>query len=211
MCKPIAASPALAFSAALHLHHLQQVQAQGQAGESEYLSSWRPLGPPLRLPAGAGRDFAALSSDRNPIHMHAALARLFGFRACVAHGMHVAGCAVAWLAALDASAPPSYPRTVTSEFLRPTFLPLEADVLYRVVGTTTDRELQQAHNNFQRKLFRDQFARHGDLTGPEACLEQPAGEAGGLVARAARTSTRWSLSQINKVATRHLRLPPCTH
>ncbi|MFF1868312.1 MaoC/PaaZ C-terminal domain-containing protein [Kitasatospora herbaricolor] len=40
-----------------------------------------------QLPAGAGRRYASVSGDRNPIHLHPWTARLFGFRRAVAHGM----------------------------------------------------------------------------------------------------------------------------
>jgi acyl dehydratase len=40
-----------------------------------------------RLPADTGRRYAAVSGDRNPIHLHPVTARLFGFRGAIAHGM----------------------------------------------------------------------------------------------------------------------------
>jgi hypothetical protein len=40
----------------------------------------------LPVPESAGRDFARVTGDINPIHMHAAPARLFGFRRAIAHG-----------------------------------------------------------------------------------------------------------------------------
>lgn len=39
------------------------------------------------VPADTGRRYAAASGDRNPIHLHALTARLFGFRTAIAHGM----------------------------------------------------------------------------------------------------------------------------
>ncbi|MET8724325.1 MULTISPECIES: MaoC family dehydratase [Streptomyces] len=42
------------------------------------------------LPAGLGRAYAALSGDRNPIHLHPLTARLFGFPRAIAHGMWTA-------------------------------------------------------------------------------------------------------------------------
>lgn len=41
--------------------------------------------------AGVGRRYAAVSGDYNPIHLSAATARLFGFRAAIAHGMWSVG------------------------------------------------------------------------------------------------------------------------
>ncbi|GAA1268217.1 MaoC/PaaZ C-terminal domain-containing protein [Saccharothrix xinjiangensis] len=40
-----------------------------------------------RVPADAGRRYADVSGDRNPIHLHALTARAFGFRRAIAHGM----------------------------------------------------------------------------------------------------------------------------
>ncbi|GJF34233.1 hypothetical protein KNE206_69330 [Kitasatospora sp. NE20-6] len=42
---------------------------------------------PWRVPAATGRRYAAVSGDRNPIHLHPWAARPFGFRRAVAHGM----------------------------------------------------------------------------------------------------------------------------
>ncbi|WAL97141.1 MaoC/PaaZ C-terminal domain-containing protein [Streptomyces sp. Je 1-369] len=42
------------------------------------------------LHAGLGRRYAAVSGDRNPIHLHALTARPFGFPRAIAHGMWTA-------------------------------------------------------------------------------------------------------------------------
>jgi hypothetical protein len=55
-----------------------------------------------RLGGDVGRRYAAVSGDRNPIHMHALTARLFGFPKPIAHGMWLkARC----LAALEGELP----------------------------------------------------------------------------------------------------------
>lgn len=41
----------------------------------------------LRVPEDTGRRYAALAGDFNPIHLHAAPAKLFGFPRAIAHGM----------------------------------------------------------------------------------------------------------------------------
>ncbi len=65
-----------------------------------------------------GRRYAAVSGDRNPIHMHALSARLFGFPRAIAHGMWTkARC----LAALEAELPEAY--AVDVAFRRPILLP----------------------------------------------------------------------------------------
>nr|WP_255479663.1 MaoC/PaaZ C-terminal domain-containing protein [Quadrisphaera sp. RL12-1S] len=40
-----------------------------------------------RVPADAGRRYAAVSGDVNPIHLSALAARAFGFRGAIAHGL----------------------------------------------------------------------------------------------------------------------------
>lgn len=57
-----------------------------------------PVCASWRLPAGLGRRYAAVSGDRNPIHLSAVTARLFGFRYPIAHGMWSAARCLAALA-----------------------------------------------------------------------------------------------------------------
>ena len=40
-----------------------------------------------RVPGDLGRRYAAVSGDRNPIHLHALSAKAFGFPRAIAHGM----------------------------------------------------------------------------------------------------------------------------
>ncbi len=73
-----------------------------------------------KLPGDLGRRYASVSGDRNPIHLHALSARLFGFPSAIAHGMWTkARC----LAALDGRLPESF--TVEVAFKRPILLPAE--------------------------------------------------------------------------------------
>jgi|SRR5579884_788177 len=71
-----------------------------------------------KLPGDLGRRYGSVSGDLNPIHMHPLSARLFGFRAAIAHGMWTkARC----LAALEARLPDAF--TVEAAFRKPIFLP----------------------------------------------------------------------------------------
>jgi acyl dehydratase len=55
-----------------------------------------------KIPGDIGRRYADVSGDRNPIHLHALTARLFGFPSAIAHGMWtLARC----LAAFEGRAP----------------------------------------------------------------------------------------------------------
>jgi acyl dehydratase len=82
-----------------------------------------PLAPPpanaqWRLPGDLGRRYAAVSGDRNPIHMHSLSARLFGFPSAIAHGMWTKS---RCLAALEPRLPDAF--TAEVAFKRPILLP----------------------------------------------------------------------------------------
>jgi hypothetical protein len=77
-----------------------------------------PAGALWRLPGDLGRRYAAVSGDRNPIHMHDYTAKLLGFRRTIAHGMWTkARC----LAALDNRLPRAF--AVEARFRKPVLLP----------------------------------------------------------------------------------------
>jgi acyl dehydratase len=59
----------------------------------------------IRVPADIGRRYAAVSGDRNPIHLHPLAARAFGFPRTIAHGMWLEARA---LAALEARLPSAF-------------------------------------------------------------------------------------------------------
>jgi acyl dehydratase len=71
-----------------------------------------------KLEGDLGRRYAAVSGDRNPIHMHSLTAKLFGFPTAIAHGMWTkARC----LAALDPRLDDKF--TVQVAFRKPILLP----------------------------------------------------------------------------------------
>jgi len=74
-------------------------------------------GAQWKLPGDLGRRYGAISGDRNPIHIHAYTARLFGFKQPIAHGMWTKARALAALEPL----PDAY--TVDVSFKKPIFLP----------------------------------------------------------------------------------------
>ncbi|MEU5311154.1 MaoC/PaaZ C-terminal domain-containing protein [Streptomyces sp. NPDC021562] len=85
-----------------------------------------PVVDEWRIAGDVGRRYGAASGDRNPIHLSAPTARLFGFPRAIAHGMWtVARC-------LAAHGVPERAR-VTAEFRAP--VPLPATVLYTADGT----------------------------------------------------------------------------
>jgi acyl dehydratase len=72
----------------------------------------------VRAPGDIGRRYAAVSGDRNPIHLHPLTARVFGFPAAIAHGMWVKA---RTLATLEGRLPDAY--TAEVSFKLPVLLP----------------------------------------------------------------------------------------
>ena len=102
---------------------------RGKGGESVGAAPGIPS-LPADLPAGAewrlggdlGRRYAAVSGDRNPIHMHSLTAKPLGFPAAIAHGMWTkARC----LAALESRLPDSF--SVEVRFRKPILLPAKVE------------------------------------------------------------------------------------
>jgi len=84
--------------------------------------------PPVRtgrweLPADVGRRYAAVSGDRNPIHLSPVTARALGFRRAIAHGMYTASRALRDVGAARGDA-----FTWSAEFAAPVLLPGVVDV-----------------------------------------------------------------------------------
>ncbi len=92
----------------------------GNGEKSPRGTSDAPAGPAslVRVPDDIGRRYAAVSGDRNPIHLHGLAAKAFGFRSAIAHGMWLKARA---LAALQGRLPEAM--TVDVAFKTPVFLP----------------------------------------------------------------------------------------
>ena len=71
-----------------------------------------------RIPGDAGRRYAKVSGDVNPIHLSGLTAKAFGFKRAIAHGMWVKGRV---LGALSGRLPDAF--TVDVAFRKPLFLP----------------------------------------------------------------------------------------
>ncbi len=78
-------------------------------------------------PANTGRRYGSVSGDRNPIHLWALSARLFGFRRAIAHGMWTHARALAALLPLE----PLNQAEVAVDFKTPLFLPARASLWTR--------------------------------------------------------------------------------
>jgi hypothetical protein len=94
-----------------------KVRSDAAAG-IEALPTEAPASAEWKLGGDLGRQYAAVSGDRNPIHMHALTAKPLGFPAAIAHGMWTkARC----LAALDSRLPDAF--AVDVRFRKPILLP----------------------------------------------------------------------------------------
>lgn len=97
---------------------LSPAPRRGPRPPREEASGLPPVVGEWDVPADTGRRYARVSGDFNPIHLAAPLAKPFGFRAAIAHGMWSLARCQAWL---GGTAGPGARLAVT--FLRPLFLP----------------------------------------------------------------------------------------
>jgi hypothetical protein len=94
----------------------------------------------FRAPAGLGREYGLLSGDVNPIHLADITARLFGFKAAIAHGMwSLARCAAQLPADVMAA-----PVRLAVEFRQPVFLPSWLMLQHWQAGDGVDFALRDA-------------------------------------------------------------------
>ncbi|MGI8665665.1 MAG: MaoC family dehydratase, partial [Jatrophihabitans sp.] len=92
-------------------------------------------------PADLGRHYAAVSGDRNPIHLHPLSARLFGFRAAIAHGMWLKA---RTLAAFEGRLGPAF--DVEVAFKTPVFLPAVLELSATPAGDGWDLDVHGARS-----------------------------------------------------------------
>ena len=69
--------------------NLRRGATNGKAGKAPDVASTEdvPAMATWKLPGDLGRQYAGVSGDRNPIHVHPLSAKLFGFPTAIAHGM----------------------------------------------------------------------------------------------------------------------------
>jgi acyl dehydratase len=107
---------------------------RGQSGEPRPEKARPADAPPaavssVLVPGNIGRKYAAVSGDRNPIHLHALAAKAFGFPKAIAHGMWLKA---RTLAALEGRLPDGY--TVDVAFKTPVLLPSRVSIAADRVG-----------------------------------------------------------------------------
>jgi hypothetical protein len=100
---------------------LRRGSGEGNAqpkGQTKEKPAALPANGEWKLPGDLGRRYAAVSGDRNPIHMHSLSAKPLGFPGAIAHGMWTkARC----LAALESRLPDAF--SVEVRFRKPILLP----------------------------------------------------------------------------------------
>jgi acyl dehydratase len=101
-----------------------------------------PASAEWRLGGDLGRRYAAVSGDRNPIHMHSLTAKPLGFAGAIAHGMWTkARC----LAALESRLPDAF--AVEVRFRRPIVLPARVEF----AATTEGEEIAFAVRDVKKQ------------------------------------------------------------
>ncbi len=96
----------------------------------------------VSAPEAIGRQYAAVSGDRNPIHMHALSAKAFGFPRAIAHGMWSKARVLALL-----QQQPGWqagPVRVSCQFKKPLFLPGTAQLNWQPGTSGWDYQLLNA-------------------------------------------------------------------
>jgi len=111
----------------VYLHRSKGSGSGGSGSGGKERDAPVPAREHWRIPEDIGRRYGAVSGDRNPIHLHAWSAKLFGMPRPIAHGMWLkARC----LAELEPTLPDAF--SVSVRFKLPLFLP--AQVAFGVEG-----------------------------------------------------------------------------
>lgn len=93
----------------------------------------------IRAPENTGRAYAAISGDRNPIHLHALTAKAFGFPRAIAHGMWSLARSVALLEQQEGWKPGAM--RVECQFRNPLLLPGRARLNWQSGASGMDYQL----------------------------------------------------------------------
>jgi hypothetical protein len=95
----------------------------------------------VKVPGDIGRRYAAVSGDRNPIHLHGLTAKAFGFPSAIAHGMWLKA---RTLAALQGRLPDAL--TVDVAFKTPVLLPATIAITAGAVADGWELDVRNPRN-----------------------------------------------------------------
>ncbi|MDX1552568.1 MAG: MaoC/PaaZ C-terminal domain-containing protein [Marinobacter sp.] len=101
-----------------------------------------PESTEISAPESIGRQYASVSGDRNPIHLHALTAKAFGFPRAIAHGMWSKARVLALLEQQGGWRPDEV--SVSCQFKKPLFLPGTAQLNWQRAETSWDYQLLNA-------------------------------------------------------------------
>lgn len=96
----------------------------------------------LKAEESIGRQYARVSGDSNPIHMHALSAKVFGFPQAIAHGMWTKAHVLALLEQQEGWRPGAL--RVSCQFKKPLFLPGTAQLNWQAGGKGWDYQVLNA-------------------------------------------------------------------
>ncbi|WP_104524419.1 MaoC family dehydratase [Blastococcus atacamensis] len=125
-------------------------KAPAGAPDSDVTVDVGDLGHPVatwRIPDDAGRRYAKVSGDVNPIHLSGLTAKAFGFKRAIAHGMWVKARV---LAAVENRLPEAF--TVDVGFRKPLFLPSTVTLATAATGGGWDAAVRNAKSGTEHLL-----------------------------------------------------------
>lgn len=99
----------------------------------------------LAMPAKAGRQYAKVSGDYNPIHLSQTMARWFGFRHAIAHGMYSLMRVVSVVERQEGM----QAQQINARFVRPVFLPSVSGLAHDFIGAGCRFELSDEQGHLQ--------------------------------------------------------------
>ncbi len=99
----------------------------------------------IQVPESTGRQYAAASGDRNPIHLYALTAKMFGFPRAIAHGMWSKARVLGLLEQQSEWRDGAF--TINCNFKKPLFLPGSAMLNWQASGSGLDYQLLNGKGN----------------------------------------------------------------
>ena len=113
--------------------------ANGSDTTAQAVTIAQPQSSPVSFCASAGRRYARISGDYNPIHLYSWSAKLFGFKQAIAHGTHVLARCVS---VMILSTPFSNDKfTITNEFKYPVPLPCDLTLKHSLQNEETSKSI----------------------------------------------------------------------